>query len=325
MEAIVSASVRRRARTIVCSARFRRLSPPRSRPVADDLARAGRDRCHAGETCERRLRAQPPRLRPGDEDRGRADRSDPAPGEQAGCELPHAPGELHLEHLGLRVQLAHAQRRASEARAPQVARPASARRGRRRIPLDERRPGEPLQALPELGRSGDDERPQLVQRRVARADGALARREQRAQRLRLRAEPGRRARLAGEHQRGSTLGVEDVRLQPTTPALATGSLDLEHALPARGEKAGEARTVGARALERPSAPLGCVFARQPERATVAARREAAILSERQLRCVRASTSASACESPCVSTPMTEPTSSGSIGLPPVRERRWCRS
>jgi hypothetical protein len=70
-------------------------------PIADNLARAGRDGSDPRQAGEGGLTPEAPRLRPGDEQRRRRDRSYPAPGKERGGERGNPLRELSLERLGL--------------------------------------------------------------------------------------------------------------------------------------------------------------------------------------------------------------------------------
>ena len=159
--------------------------------MADDLAKlAG-----IGTTPARRAKAAPSAPFP-DETRRRAARAaemgpTPRRARSFGASACTRRAEPALERVRFRLQLARASRERTQRQARRRAlRVAPAGRRRAQLSSSAAR-GASLQTLSELGRSGDDQRPQLVLSGGARGDGALAGDKQGTQGLRPGAEPGR--------------------------------------------------------------------------------------------------------------------------------------
>jgi hypothetical protein len=91
---------------MVCKARLRCRSPPRSGPMADDLPGGGLHRRNTAQHRERGLRPEPARVRPAGQHLRGADRPDPGLGEQRRCHGRDERAQLRLElgRLGARGQ-----------------------------------------------------------------------------------------------------------------------------------------------------------------------------------------------------------------------------
>ena len=230
-------------------------------------------------------------LRPGEQDREKDERVQGRP--------PRSQEPVRTT-LGARLQpdlnSAPHGARASAARelGPPAPRPAGTQTGAGR---EQGGPRAPLQALAQLGRCGDDQRAQLVERGSARPRPAPSRVDQkRAQSLRLQPRRASRTGPPARSERAARSASRGIRLEPPAPALA--ARDARPRAPARPARRGSGRARRRRSPS-PRAPTArrpgaCRRARRSA-LPVAARGWRGSLSWLRVRCVGASTSASACE------------------------------
>ncbi len=110
--------------------------------------------------------------------------------------------------------------------------------------------GDAIELLAKGGRGIDDDGLQCLHCLAASFDGRIPRNLEVADHL-DRAGAGFRlpARLAGQHGASGTLGVDGVALAFLVSQLAVGAVDLEYGMTAFSQKAGQAGTVEAGALD----------------------------------------------------------------------------
>jgi hypothetical protein len=114
---------------------------------------------------------------------------------------------------------------------------------------DQRRGGAAVQRFSQAGRSGDQQRLELVDGRGAGLDRATAGGAQRPDRLHDPvASLGDRGRGPGQHGPGGRLGVDRVRLAPLAAGPTVGSVDLHHPHALVQEHLGQSGAVAAGAF-----------------------------------------------------------------------------
>jgi hypothetical protein len=149
----------------------------------------------------------------------------------------------------------------------------------------EPRPGQPTQLGSQRLRAGDDQRAQLIEGGAAGADGALTRADQRPQSL-AGTSPARACEpLPAQRRAGCPERVERVAFAALCSPLASGSIDLEHALAPREQEPGQPCPIATSALDRPGAPARGMRPGELERVAIAvrARRDHRFEQERAAR------------------------------------------